>query len=438
MPTPVIAIFDVGKTNKKLLLFDEGYHVCAESSEQLPETLDEDGFPCEDVQVLTDWIREKARQVLSDPRWEVRAFNFSGYGASLVHMDSNGKVIAPLYNYLKPYPSALLDQLYKAHGGREELSVQTASHMHDSLSSGLQLYRLKYEQPDVFGRIAYSLHLPQYLSYVLSDWPVSDITSTGCHTGLWDFEAVAYHRWVAAEGLDTKLGILVPSNTCSAVSFSGRDMLVGVGLHDSSAALIPYQRTMRAPFLQLSTGTWCVSMNPFNRAPLTLAELERDCLCYLSYEGRPVKASRLMLGKVHEEASRALALHFGKPLDYFEDVRYNEALLTRMTDNSGRVPGWEHRAPDFETAYHQLISELVDKQVQAARLVLEGTHVSQILVDGGFCKNPIFMRLLAQAFPELQVRAASIAQASAIGAALCIHEEWNTGPVPSNLMREMA
>ena len=46
---PVIAIFDVGKTNKKLLLFDAQYNVVYEQSDQLPETIDEDGDPCEDV-----------------------------------------------------------------------------------------------------------------------------------------------------------------------------------------------------------------------------------------------------------------------------------------------------------------------------------------------------------------------------------------------------
>ena len=43
---PSIAIYDVGKTNKKLILFDEQYSVVYEESIQLPETKDEDGFSC--------------------------------------------------------------------------------------------------------------------------------------------------------------------------------------------------------------------------------------------------------------------------------------------------------------------------------------------------------------------------------------------------------
>ena len=50
---PSIAIYDVGKTNKKLILFDEQYTVVYEESIQLAETKDEDGFSCEDVVALT-------------------------------------------------------------------------------------------------------------------------------------------------------------------------------------------------------------------------------------------------------------------------------------------------------------------------------------------------------------------------------------------------
>ena len=55
---PAIAIFDIGKTNKKLLLFDAHYKMVYEESKQLAEITDEDGFACEDVAALTQWIKE--------------------------------------------------------------------------------------------------------------------------------------------------------------------------------------------------------------------------------------------------------------------------------------------------------------------------------------------------------------------------------------------
>src|SRR5689334_15423903 len=101
--TKVIAIFDVGKTNKKLLLFDEQYNVIHEESKQLPEIKDEDGFSCEDVDALTTWVRGSFESACNDERFDIKAVNFSAYGASFVYLNEDGKVFLPLYNYLKPY-----------------------------------------------------------------------------------------------------------------------------------------------------------------------------------------------------------------------------------------------------------------------------------------------------------------------------------------------
>ena len=62
-PAPVIAIFDIGKTNKKLFLFDEQYNVLYEKAETFVETKDEDGDPCEDLGLLTDWVKKSLQEV---------------------------------------------------------------------------------------------------------------------------------------------------------------------------------------------------------------------------------------------------------------------------------------------------------------------------------------------------------------------------------------
>ena len=85
---PVIAVFDVGKTNKKRLLFNQQYEVISEESIQFEEITDEDGFPCDDLNRLTSWIRESFNALLADTKVEVKAVNFSGYGASFVFLDN--------------------------------------------------------------------------------------------------------------------------------------------------------------------------------------------------------------------------------------------------------------------------------------------------------------------------------------------------------------
>ena len=114
----VCAVFDIGKTNKKLFLFDEDYQIVKEEQSQFEEILDDDGFPCDDLIKLSSWLKETFESISQNPDlggvpsggvpsggvpYEVVGLNISAYGASLVHLNSEGKPITPLYNYLKAF-----------------------------------------------------------------------------------------------------------------------------------------------------------------------------------------------------------------------------------------------------------------------------------------------------------------------------------------------
>ena len=460
----VIAIFDIGKTNKKLFLIDEQYHIVLEKTEQFAETTDEDGEPCEDLAKLTNWVLTSFQAVLNDNTYNIQAVNFSAYGASFVHLNRGGAPVTPLYNYLKPLSEVLKKQFYEDNGGEAAFSRKSASPVLGNLNSGMQLYRLKYEKPEVFDNIKYSLHLPQYLSYLLTHKTYSDITSIGCHTNLWDFDQNQYADWVRKEGVLEKLSPIFPSDAVVEMQPPTPEgsnqnsklehqnpLKIGVGLHDSSAALIPYLSSFQEPFLLISTGTWCISMNPFNNTSLTDFELENDCLCYMSFQGKPVKAARLFAGFEHEEQTQRIAKHFNLPTDFYKTIYFDPKIIDILRGRNrailrGFIPATVRTASVFgqralsdletvEVAYHQLLLDLMAQQVASTRLVLnDETSVRRIFVDGGFSKNSIYMNLLASQFPEIEVFAASVAQATAIGAALAIHAHWNTQAAPSNLI----
>ena len=441
---PVILIFDVGKTNKKVLLFDDQYHLVLEESKKFEEITDEDGFACEDVAALTQWIKGAYEKLCQHKDFEIKAVNFSAYGASFVYLDEQFNVIPPLYNYLKPYSPELQKKFYRDYGGESSVSKQTASPVLGNLNSGMQLYRLKYEKPDVFEKIKYALHLPQYLSYLLTSKLYTDITSIGCHTNLWNFQDKKYHQWVQREAVAEKFPPLISSDAVAGQT--NESIPAGAGLHDSSAALIPYFYSFNEPFVLLSTGTWCITLNPFNNTMLSDYELDEDCLCYLSYKGKPVKASRLFAGYEHEQQVKRLAEHFQKPVDHYSTVKSDPDILSRLKKRkvlkTSSVP---NRQSDFqfrelsdystyEEAYHQLISDIIAQQIRSTNLVLKGVPVKRIFVDGGFSRNPIFMYLLAEAYPNIEVYAASVPQASALGAALAMHHHWNKKELPSDII----
>jgi L-fuculokinase len=445
----VIAIFDIGKTNKKLFLFDEQYKIVWEQSDTCAQTIDEDGEPCEDIQRLTDWAYQSLATITALPDVHIKAINFSAYGASLVYIDQGGKPIAPLYNYLKAYPALLKDKFYDTYGGEITFSMLTASPVLESLNSGMQLYRIKEQQPDLFSRIRFALHLPQYFSFLLTNAVCSDITSIGCHTNLWNFSQRHYHEWVYREGMIDKLAPILPSTTVLPVKSKSATSipLAGIGLHDSSAAMIPYLESFREPFVLISTGTWCISMNPFNDSPLTVAELQKDCLCYMNYQGRPVKASRLFAGYEHEQQVQRLAAHFQTSPSRAATVAFDADCVALLqapdlagpaTTSPGTISAFHTREltafPTFEAAYHRLIMDIMDQQVESTRMVLHDTDTRRIFVDGGFGRNQVYMHLLARAFPDTEVFTASIPQATAMGAALAIHRHWNSGPLPGDII----
>lgn len=472
----VIAILDVGKTNKKILLFDEQYRIVWERSMAFDSAVDEDGESCEDLGRLTSWVGESLAMASALADIRIRAVNFSAYGASLVHLGGDGQPVAPLYNYLKAYPEALRKKFYKSYGGEVTFSMLTASPVLGSLNSGMQLYRIRHQSPELYARIHCSLHLPQYLSWLLTGKAFSEITSIGCHTNLWNFARQHYHEWVYREGIIGKLAPIVPSTSVQPLGVgraaaiagggarsiaSGRaaEIIAGVGLHDSSASIIPYLESFREPFVLISTGTWCITMNPFNDDPLTVAELQQDCLCYMSYLGRPVKAARLFAGHDHEQQVKRLADHFHVSPDIAATVAFDRACVDLLRAREGQVavPGKARAASragkaapplktsvfgkremadfdSFEQAYHRLMMDIMEQQVASTRLVLHDTDVRRVFVDGGFGRNQVYMHLLAAAFPDMEVFAASIPQATAMGAALAIHSHWNKRILPGDII----
>lgn len=448
MKIPVIAVFDVGKTNKKLFLFDEHYKIVFERSARFTETVDEDGDPCENLASLRLSVFDSLHEVFRRPEFDIKAINFSTYGASFVCIDEDGKPLAPLYNYLKPYPKALQEQFYNTYGGEEAFALATASPVLGSLNSGMQLYRMKHEKPEIFRQVYKALHLPQYMSFLISGKVYADMTSIGCHTNLWDFANNRYHEWVTKEGVLEKLAPIVPPDAVFEASFPGNNYAVGTGFHDSSAALIPYLVSFTKPFILLSTGTWCISLNPFNEQPLIAEDLRADCLCYMQYQGKPVKASRLFAGYEHEQQVKRIATHFNVSSAKFKTIAYDASLVNELRENNPATNTLGTPQEQLSVfgkrdlslfrseveAYHQFMIDLVEAQVSSTYLAIGKSEVKRLFVDGGFGKNVIYMNLLAEAFPQLEVFAASMAQATAIGTALAIHQSWNSLPFPNDII----
>ena len=432
----VTAIYDIGKTNKKFFLFNEQLREVHREYARFDEIRDDDGFPCDDLETVADWVLQTMDKVVRAGRYQVKALNFSAHGASFVHLDRNGKPVSPLYNYLKPFPEEMLLEFRAKYGAEALFCKETASPSLGMLNSGLQLYWLKYARPEAFRRVRHFLHLPQYMSFLFTGIPVSEYTSIGCHTGLWHYQQGDYHDWVYAEQLDRLLPPVADARTSINLRFGEQIVKTGIGIHDSSAALIPYLRVSQVPFVLLSTGTWSVALNPFNRQTLSGEDLREDCLNFLRIDGEQVRASRLFLGNEHELQVKRLCEHFNLPYGVHRDLRFDESAFVEE-QHSGVAKyrfesiGLHRRNPaettlstfrNFSEAYHQLMLELVEMQVTALKRAIGESDIRRIYIDGGFADNEIFVQLLARGLPSCQLRCTSSPLGSALGAALVVSD----------------
>jgi len=434
MKKNVTAVFDIGKTNKKFFLFDNNYQEVYREYTRFPLIEDEDGHPTEDLLALRNWVQNLFIRVLNEEKWNITSVNFSTYGASLVHVDEYGEVLTPLYNYTKPLDSKIVDSFFMKYGPEKEFAMVTGSDNSGMLNAGLQLYWLKYTQPEVFKKIKYSLHLPQYMSYLFTGIPLSDYTSLGCHTALWDYRKHDYHQWVYEEGFHHILPPLVTTDTSINMNYQGHRIKTGVGIHDSSAALLPYIRSADHPFILVSTGTWSISLNPFSQLNLTEKDVENQCINYMRINGDPVKAGRVFLGNEYNLQVQLLSNHFKVPEDHHQKVKFNKASYLKIISDFEYHFKWigieDDNMPDqtkipfdnFEMAYHQLMVELVLLQVKTIQIAASGEEMETLYVDGGFSDNEIFISLLSHYFKEMELQTTDSSLGSALGAALVLSD----------------
>jgi sugar (pentulose or hexulose) kinase len=441
----VIAIFDIGKTNKKMLLFDEHLELVYQQEEKFKTILDEDGFDCDDIDRIVIWTKKSIEALITENKYNLVSINFSTYGATLAFISENGERVAPLYNYLKPIPQGIAEPLYEQYGGREEFCRCTASPALGMLNSGMQILWLKKTKPGVYEKVKHVMHLPQYLSYCFTGKVTSEYTSIGCHTALWNFDTMTYHPWLSSQNI--QLPDPISNDTLFSTIIKDKMVTTGIGIHDSSASMVPYLLNSTERFILISTGTWCIFMNLFNEEPLTNEQLGKDTLCYMNTLQQQVKSSRLFMGHIHNVNSQRIANYFKVKYDYYKDVKANDQLVIQLLkQNQGKSIFFSKGLPadyvdenvdlsifsNFEEAYHQLMIDLTYKAMESLRLVVpKNDQTTIVYVSGGFARNELFVRLLSTLMPQKSVYTSEIDNATALGAALSVYAASFKGRKPA-------
>ncbi|MBE0679850.1 MAG: hypothetical protein IH592_13905 [Bacteroidales bacterium] len=87
----MIAIFDVGHSSKRLLLFDYGLNIVHQDEKLFAEIHDGKGVPCDKITAITEWMRSRLTELIRTGEYEIKGMNFTGAGSCLIHIDEAGK-----------------------------------------------------------------------------------------------------------------------------------------------------------------------------------------------------------------------------------------------------------------------------------------------------------------------------------------------------------
>ncbi len=413
-----VAVLDIGKTNVKLAVFDEGRLRWEKSAANRMRP--GPPYPHEDVESAWDFFLDALRE--AGGTHPIGAIVPTAHGAAGALIGET-ELAAPVMDYeftgietIEPDYAPL----------RPPFSESLSPKVPAGLNLGRQLAYQKWRCPALFAKAKHFVAYPQYWAWRLSGVAASEVTSLGCHTDLWAPRQGQVSSLVKALGV----GSLIPplrrafdslgpiKAEIAAATGLAPDTPVFCGVHDSNASLLPYLVSRQAPFTVLSTGTWVILMC----VGLSLDRLDPrdDTLANVDALGRPTACGRFMGGREYA----VIADGGGNP-DHvaIERVIASGALALPCFSGQGgpyatttgviRGDVAAHDRAALATLYCALVSDLL--------LTRMGAASGDLVVEGTFAGNRAFCRTLGALRPEQPVFAADDAAGTARGAAMLAH-----------------
>lgn len=447
-----LAVIDIGKTNKKLLVYDYELNRVDSVSETFEE-FHENGLIHEPVRDALNWYFSQLREMAG--KYDIGAVSVTAHGSAFICLDDEGAQTAPVLSYTTDPGQEFHDKFSRRFGDLRELQVRTMTPDMPGLGSlGKGVFFVQEAFPEAYEKTKVILNLPQYFGFMLTGKTALEKTYIGAHSHLWDF---ANHKWSAVyDGLGCggkfPAELSKPWDVLGTVSREASEKtglkestLVTVGIHDSNASLLPYLVKNRGDFVLNSTGSVNVAMHPQTEALLTENELGKVVFYNISAFSDPVKTSIFLGGLEFDVYMGILAgIHGQKDYPAFDPALIQKLIGDRSVfvlpsiipfgifpDSTARILeggsvfGFSDIAAgshpsffsDFNYSYAAVSLSLAIQSREA--IVLAGRRPgSDIYVEGGFSKNHYYTTLLASMFPDSRVMLTNLDEASAFGGAL--------------------
>ena len=455
MSEPVVAVIDVGKTNKKIHIYNRELTLIDSCSKSF-ETMIRDGISFETTDELMEWLLDNLSRLGS--RHNIRVIAISTHGASSACIDEAGELTIPVVDYTYEPGEEFHEEFYRVAGDKNDLQRSTATlELKALVNPGKGIYFLKKTYPEEFARTHRILMYAQYFAYKLSGAVTADITYLACHTYLFDHQKIGYSVVADRLGIRDLLppAIMDPGDVAGLIlpevaARTGLSPLtrILVGIHDSNASLLPYLiKKHDEDFIVNSTGTWCVAMHPEGSVSFSDDEIGKAVFYNMSAFREPVKTTILVGGLEFETYTDLLKSRFGMAgYPEFDPALYREAIseaaefifpsvvagtgqypdsLARIVDHGevfpldvvqsgGRTPPLFR---DPARAFAVLNLSLALQTATALRRVGLRDGVT-VYTEGGFRGNRDYNAILAALCPEASFHLSGVAEATSFGTAL--------------------
>jgi L-fuculokinase len=401
---PLIAVLDVGKTNKKVTLVDPALGQEIWSARRANGVVHGPAGRELDVAATEAWLIETLRT--APGRERIAAIVPVAHGAAAVLVDEAGEVLAA-----PDYEDTCFDDVAAQYVPlRDPYALTFSPNLPQGLNLGRQLFHVQQRRPEVFARAAHLLLYPQYWSWRLSGVMAAEVTSLGTHTDLWRPHEQAYSQLARRQGwarlmppmrnASDRLGSIRAS--LAAACGISESCEVACGIHDSNASYLRFLMDReREAFTVVSSGTWTIVMA--NRGDLRRLREERDMLANVNAFGAPVATARYMGGREYEAIARTTEAPTEEALQ--QVIAQRAMALPSFASGgpyagrAGRIEGDAAldvaRRAALATLYSALMTALLIESLGAA---------GEIFVDGPLARNPLFARLLAALVPVGTVR----------------------------------
>jgi sugar (pentulose or hexulose) kinase len=435
-----IVVLDVGKTNKKLFVYDSDLH-CLESDEAgavFPESICDIGgerVRCDDVAAVRRWMLDGLTRAASRHK-DIRAISICAHGATIALLGAgegrvfpgDGGLVFPVVSYVHDVGAAEDEAFYADMGmSPEDVQRETATARFGwFLNHAKQVWWLAKRFPMLFPQVTDILMYPQYLGYLLTGEKGAEPTYLGCHGGLLDASGEWYS--VVAERLGVTrllprfplrctwepLGKLKPE--LARETGLSPETIVTMGAHDSNAALVPYFVKGYDDFVVQDSGTWVVTMAPSREARFEEGELGKEVFFNRSIYGTPIKTTIFRGGAEFEFCRTKVLPQYSHPEAIDEGVlrevldKREAFALPTLERGSGLFPSSVARLVGTDTIFRDAVTAwtVVDLglavQGYLAIRMAGGESPARIFIEGNIGRsNPLYRSTISTLFPKSAV-----------------------------------